>query len=210
MKLITVIFSILFLTPFLSPSQNFAVGVDRNNILYVGVDNPLSIAVTSVPNKSIIAKASLGKVSYQYNTYVFNSEVPGATEITLYQKVKGNLKKIGSNYFRIKLIPDPVFKIASGKDSIRLVEFQNQQYVRAELENFDFDTRFTIKKFTAIIISKDTCKYKEIENETNEIGESLHSEFTKLNVSDIVIFKNILVSGPGGERVIHPRMFFIL
>lgn len=210
MRLPIALLLLLTLAPFLSSGQNFAIGLDKTNILYAGIDNPLSIAATAVPTKSLVIKATLGQVYYQDNFYYFKSEVPGVTEITLYQKTNGHLRKIGSNHFRVNVIPDPIFKIASGKDSIKVVEFINQQYVRAELEGgFDSDIHFRVLKFTATIISKDSCRYKVIDNETSQISEILRSEFYKLVSMDIVIFSNILVSGMGRERIIKPRMFFL-
>ena len=50
--------------------------------------------------------------------------------------------------FRVKKIPDPIFKVASGKVRMPSVEFKSQQYCRAELENFDFDLRFNIVSAT--------------------------------------------------------------
>jgi len=46
--------------------------------------------------------------------------------------------------FRVKRIPDPIFKIGTGKARVPSIEFKNQDFCRAELENFDFDLKFNI------------------------------------------------------------------
>jgi hypothetical protein len=67
----------------------------------------------------------------------------GAASITV--TAEGKSSKFD---FRVKRIPDPVFKVASGKARMPSVEFKGQQFCRAELENFDFDTRFSVVSAT--------------------------------------------------------------
>ena len=51
--------------------------------------------------------------------------------------------------FRVKMIPDPVIKVGpSGGGRIQSVVFKNQNFARADLENFDFDAHFNIVSAT--------------------------------------------------------------
>jgi len=206
---VTLLFLLYLILAQSGQAQKIAIGTDKTNILYIGVDNPLTIAAANVSQKSLVVKADIGSISGGNGSYIYNGKEAGRVIISVYTKSNGKLKKLGDNYFRVKKIPDPVFKIASGKDSIPVVEFQNQKYVRAELENFEIETRILIISFKAIVISKDTCKYKEILNTGNEIGDSLKHEFQLLKKGEIVIFKEILVHGLDGQQFIKPRTFFL-
>jgi hypothetical protein len=171
--------------------QTFSIGADQNNILYLGIDNPLTIAAENISRKMLIVKTDNGVISGENGIYVFRGSQIGKTTIILYKKVNGKLKEIGRNYFRIKNIPDPTFKIGSGRDTMRNTELASQLYVRAELENFEIDGTFQIISFTVCIISSDTCKYKELKNISNKISSEIRDEFQLLKNNDAVVFKSI-------------------
>ena len=191
-------------------SQNFAIGLDRMNIFYIGVGNPLTIAVEGYSLKDIIVKVDNGKVSKDYSSYIYTAGKPGKATITLYVKVNGKLKKIGSNDFRVKNFPYPIFKIGSGRDKMPKVEIANQLYVRAELEGFDIDAHYTIDSFTVCIVSSDTCQFTSRLNIGNKLSDEIRNDFQKLKQNDIVIFKNILFKLPSGEQgELIPRMISI-
>ena len=53
------------------------------NIFYIGVDNPISFAVTAVQQKSLIIKSTNGTISNEYGYYTFRSDSLGSTDIIL-------------------------------------------------------------------------------------------------------------------------------
>jgi hypothetical protein len=212
MKKHILILYILLCYLFSVAGQNFSVGADAGNILFVGLDNPLRIAVENLSSKSIVVKVDNGKITGNNGKYIFNTDKPGRIVITLYKKANGRLKEIGKNYFIVKNIPNPVFKIGSGEDSIKKIVLQVQEYCRADLDCFCsrcFDIRYSVKSFTVCIISTDTCGYVEKNNVGNKISEEIRAEFRKLKENDIVIFKNIICIGPDGRKVLKPRMITI-
>ena len=180
------------------------------NVLYVGIDNPITIAAENSSNKSLVVKATNGKLVSDNGQYIFRSETVGATEITVYKKVNKRLIKLGSAFFRVKVIPLPIFKIGSGRQSVAKVELANQQFVRAELEGFDFDAKFPVDSFTVCIVPSDTCSYAIIKNIGNKVNDEIRSEFQRLKESDVVIFKKIFAKTPGGIEVeLSPVMITI-
>ena len=44
-------------------SQKFSVSPDKNNVFYIGVDNPITIAVENTSCNSLIVKSTNGKIS---------------------------------------------------------------------------------------------------------------------------------------------------
>ena len=181
--------------------QRVAVAADKMNVLYVGIDNPITIAAENSSDKSLIVKTTNGKLIGENGQYIFRSETVGAAEISVYKKVNNKLMKLGSAFFRIKTIPLPIFKIGSGRHSVAKVELANQQFVRADLEGFDFDAKFPIDSFTVCIVPSDTCKYATIKNIGNKINDEIRNEFQQLKENDVVVFKNIFAKTPGGIEV---------
>jgi hypothetical protein len=206
-KILFLSFTFLLLQTIVS-AQKFAIAADKENVLYIGVDNPISIAVENVPARSIIIKMENGKISEQFGRYVARVTKVGPTNIILYKKVNGKLKEIGRSPFRVKRIPDPVFKIASGKTYIPKAEIENQQYVRAEI-CCDYEVNYHVDSFTVVIARKDTGTY-EIKNTSNKLSDEIINAFHSLKENDILIFKNIFIQAPEeGSRQIAPSIVII-
>ncbi len=178
-------------------AQEIAISNDKLNVFYAGVDNPVSIAAENVSSKEIIVKATGGKIFKENGKYYFHPDSTGKAEIVIYKKSK----EIGRRFFRVKNIPVPVFKIGSMRDSMPIAEIAHQQFARAELEGFDIAVSFKVEKFTAYIVSNDTCKAVRITNEGSRLREKLLSEFKVLKQNDIILFKDIVVTDPSGKLI---------
>ena len=195
---------------FLTNGQKFAIGADKNNILYIGIDNPLTIAAENLSSKSIIVRASNGSIDGENGRFSFRGDKVGPTVITLYKLLNKKLIKIGSNYFRVKRIPPPIFKIGPGEDTISKAVLQAQLYVRADLEgDLGFDLRCPVDSFTVCIFSIDPCGYVEKYNVGNKISEEIINKFKTLKQNDIVIFKDILCIMPDGKVKLDSRMLTV-
>jgi hypothetical protein len=104
------------------------------------------------------------------------------------------------------MIPDPVFKVASGKPRMPSVEFKNQQFCRAELEKFDFDTRFSVVSATVYFSGANFPNVATAAINSNSLAP-LGSFLQRCGPGSVVTFDNIKVTGPGGSRVIEGRSF---
>ena len=194
----------------ISNGQNFAVANEKMNIFYIGIDNPVSIAVSDYSSSSIIVKATNGKIIKGDDGFMFRGEKSGATEISVFRKANGKLIKIGTSIFRVKNLPRPIFKIGSGRSIVSKVELASQQFVRADLENFDIDIKFQIDSFAVCIVPNDTCIFGTIKNMGNKINEKINNEFQQLKEYDVVIFKNIFAKWPDGSSMeLSPIMITI-
>ena len=119
-----------------------AVMLDKMNVFYIGVENPITISSGSGWDKTTTLMTG-GSISGTGSNRIVTVTTPGAASLTV--TADGHSSKFD---FRVKMIPDPVFKVASGKPRMPSVEFKNQQFCRAELERFDFETRFSIVSAT--------------------------------------------------------------
>lgn len=192
-------------------AQNFTISADKNNVLYIGVDNPLSATVQNYRSSEVVIKADRGHVSGygRFFTYNGSDQKPGPVSIILSDA--STLKEIGRANFRLKYIPDPVAKVGpTAGGSINGVVLKNQQYIRAELENFDFDAMFAIDSFTLNILRTDTCFFKEVINMGSKFGSAVVEALSVIKKNDIVIFKKIYAVGPDGRsRILTPIVFTI-
>jgi hypothetical protein len=67
-------------------AQHFALGFDKFNLAYIGLDNPISIAVENCPCNSIVLKVENGTVTGKNCNYIFRGKDVGTAHITVYKK----------------------------------------------------------------------------------------------------------------------------
>ena len=113
-------------------------------------------------------------------------------------------KKASSFDFRIKRIPDPIFKVASGKVRMPSVEFKSQQYCRADLENFDFDLKFNVVSATVYFSGAGFPNVAQTAISGNNLA-ALAPFMSRCGPGSVVTFDNIKVQGPDGVRSIDGK-----
>ena len=177
-----------------------AVMLDKMNVFYIGVDNPITISSGSGWDKTTVSMTG-GSISGSGSNRVVTVTTPGTASINV------NADGKSSNFaFRVKMIPDPVFKVASGKPRMPSVEFKNQQFCRAELEKFDFDTRFSVVSCTVYFSGAGFSNVATASLTGNNLAP-LASYLSKCTPGTVVTFDNVKVTGPGGARTIEGRSF---
>jgi hypothetical protein len=190
-------------------AQDISVANEKMNIFYKGIDNPISFAADGISKKSLIVRASNGAISNKYGYYTFHSDSIGKADIIIYMKVQGRLKEVGRRAFRVKAIPDAIPKVgpsAGGQIATRVLKAQ--QYIRAEIENFDIDVRIPIDSFTLCITRADPCFYQELRNSGNKFDEAVLKAISEIRKGDTVIFKSIFGKNVYGElKEFNPIIF---
>lgn len=177
-----------------------AVMLDKMNVFYIGVDNPITISSGTGWDKTNVSMTG-GTLSGSGSNRVVTVTTPGAATITV--TADGKSSKFD---FRVKVVPDPVFKVASGKPRMPSVEFKNQQFCRAELEKFDFDTRFSIVSATVYFSGAGFPSVATSSINGNNLAP-IASFLARCGPGSVVTFDNIKVTGPGGQRTIEGRSF---
>ena len=112
--------------------------------------------------------------------------------------------------FRIKRIPDPILKVGpSGGGRIQSVVFKNQQFARADLENFDFDARFSVVSATIYFSG---ANFPSVQSATISGGSlaGISAQLQKCIPGSSVTFDNVKVQGPDNVVRSIPGPGFIL
>ena len=175
-----------------------AVMLDKMNVFYIGVDNPVTIGSPTGWDKTSV-NMSGGTISGSGSSRSVRVSAVGKASITVVAD-----KKASSFDFRVKRIPDPVFKVASGKVRMTSVEFKNQQYCRAELENFDFDLKFNVVSATVFFSGANFPNVAQTAITGNNL-EPLRTFMQRCGPGSVVTFDNVKVSGPDGPRSIDGK-----
>ena len=175
-----------------------AVMLDKMNVFYIGVDNPVTIGSPTGWDKTSVSMSG-GTISSGTSNRTVRVSSVGKATIT----VTANGKSISFD-FRVKKIPDPVFKVGSGKIRMASVEFKNQQFCRAELEQFDFDLKFNVVGATVYFSGANFPNVTTRSISSNSLA-SLQAEMQKCGPGSVISFDNIKVAGPDGTRSIEGK-----
>lgn len=183
-----------------------AVMLDKMNVFYVGVENPITISSGTGWDKTRVSMAG-GSLSSAGSPGRYNVKVSGGTTASITVNADG---KQSTFPFRIKQVPDPVLMVGPSEGGrIKSVIFKNQNFARAELKNFDFDYRYNIVGANVYFTG---ANFPNPRQETIHNGnlEGL-SELLRLCIpGTTVVFDNVRVQGPGGPVKSIPGAAFIL
>ena len=178
-----------------------SISADKMNVLYIGLQNPISISAGGVPAEKVSAGINNGSMTKTAaGKYSVTVTKPGTAMITVNGDIDGKVKALGSKEFRIKYIPDPVLKVGMSKGPfMKAAEFKVQGGLRADLEDFLFDgVRYEVVSYRIGIDAKGK-DYAEGEANSAYFPNSVMPVIRSLRAGDIVYFDNIRVKGPDGR-----------
>jgi len=175
------------------------VSPDKMNVLYIGVDNPLSVSAAGTPTDKVKVNMTGGSLSGSGGKYNARVSSPGTARISISAEVApGKMQTLSTTEFRVKRIPDPIAKFA-GKTggSMATVALKAQNAIFAKLDNFDFDANFKVTKFT-MIIAKPRADAIVLSTSGGQLSSSMKSALNGITPGTRVIFDNIVAVGPDG------------
>ncbi len=187
------------------------VSADAVKVLYVGLDNPISISggggVGAEQLNATISQGSLTKLSD--GRYIANVSAPGEAVIGV--RI-GN--KNSSFRFRVKNVPPPIPKVGvinSGRVASNL--FKSQVGLRADLENFVFEgVKFNVQSYVMVFSGKG---FDQVGPQIDPVNGAYFSGKALQDVNNCrpgssIIITDVVVSGPGGTRKLDGSIAFYL
>lgn len=180
----------------------------KMNVFYVGVDNPVSLAAPGLSPDVIEPEITNGEIVKKGEEYIVRPKVAGKKcEITVFAKIDGERRKLQTQEFRVKEVPDPVAKVGGQKSgSIKRNLLLAAGGVDVEMENFDFDMKFKVLSFTVYTLVDGYIK------EVSTKGASFSTEQMKmiknLKRNQILVIEQIMVQGPDGTTRKLPSVSF--
>ena len=190
---------------------NLVISPTKMNVFYVGIPNPVSISVPSVPPNKIRASIQNGSIyKVRPGEYEVKPNDPDREcLVNVSAQMDGKRRSYGTKRFRVKELPTPTAQVA-GKSGgeIREEILQAQSVVLAEMKDFLFDLEYTVTQYT--ITTTDRGGYvKSLRRETNRIDEDAR-EWIRQNVNrgGRVNFEDLRAVGPDGTvKKLNPITF---
>jgi gliding motility-associated protein GldM len=173
-----------------------AVMADKMNVLYIGVDNPLTITAGAGSEKvtASFSGGSLSKVSG--NKYIAKPTTPGEHTVTV--MVEG--KAAGKVGFRVKNLPLPAAYVGNLKPGpVPAANFKAMGGVIAKLEDSEFDAPYEVVSYTVGAVSADIPDYVPTVNNGNRWSGAAANLINKLKPGSLVVINDIKVKDPSGR-----------
>ena len=136
-----------FSTEYQVGESSTVISADAMNVLYIGLDNPISIAMPGVPTEQIQVSINNGTITRSGGGWIARPASAGNARITARATVDGR-QFDGNADFRIMMVPSPVAKVGGRTGGvIEKNTLMSQQGVIADMENFLFNLRYSVTQF---------------------------------------------------------------
>ena len=176
-----------------------SVSLEKLNILYIGIDNPVSIAVSGISKNDIKANINNGQISGKDGKYIVNPKNEGKAVISIFKNNNSNEpEKIGSFEYRVYSIPYPEAQVGGLKNGIiRKSELIKQDSISIYLKDFLFDLHFKITEFEVSTIHEG--RLKEMISNGNKFTEEQKVVFNNVILNQKVFIKKIQCIDTSGK-----------
>lgn len=190
-------------------APSVAVSPDKMNVLYVGLDNPVSISAAGVaPSELVVNVTGCGAklVSKGNGKYVVNASSKGDCFVSVSaRQADGTLKQQGEPMkFRVKLVPNPIARVG-GKDATENLSFKKSELTKigaviANMPNFDFENvNFVVTSYNLFIPDKKN-KLQLFEMKGPNFSQQAKALLAEVNPGSKIYIEDIKATGPGGKR----------
>lgn len=177
------------------------VSAEKMNVMYEGVENPVSVSVPGVPNERLSVSIDNGTMRATGNGKftVTNVRAGTATVSVMATMENGEKKNMGTIAFRVKNLPKPVARIGELTEDGKMAKnlLIAQQGIRAFYEGFDFPAIPNVDEFTVTAYVRGVPVSKTIRGYL--FPEDLKTMWAGLRRGDKVFFEEIKAKGPDGR-----------
>ena len=177
-----------------------AVALDKMNVFYIGVPNPISVSAGGVAPTDLQVSATGVKLTPKgAGKFEVTATAPGTITINVSAKTKDGTKPQGSFKFRVKKIPDPVAKVGgkSGNVDMKKIELGSIGGVVADLPGFDFDAKFVVTSFELTAVVKGVLKSEACGG--NSLSGGARQILATAGVGSKIFIENVKAKGPDGS-----------
>lgn len=198
------------------------ISADMMNVLYAGIDNPVSISVPGVPSQNITVNITNGQLKKQGNSWIIKPTKVGTDcNISVSAKMEdGKVQKIGAKPFRVKALPPPVGYIEyndqngakakyKGSTPIAKSLLIGSTGIKAELDDADLDVRYQVLGFEMTFF--DSMGNGKVELSSSPAWTSKQMDFMrKTRKGQRFYISKIRAKGPDGMERILPTIEVIV
>ncbi|MCC8118407.1 MAG: gliding motility protein GldM [Bacteroidales bacterium] len=191
------------------------VSATMMNVLYAGIDNPISISVPGVPMGDISATMTNGSLTRQGDQWIAKPSTVGTDAVlTVTANMDGRQSNVASHTFRVRKLPDPTAYIAiAGADGnvtrykggkISKKQLLDTKELEAAIDDGLLDTKFSVVSFQTVVTDNLGNSIPENSNGA-AFSDRQKQQIQRLNRGRRILITSIKAVGPDGvTREISP------
>lgn len=187
---------------------SLTVSPTKMNVLYLGVENNVSISVPGIPEENLLPTISNGTLEPDPNSDDWIANVlPGyrQTTISVSAKINGRYKEMGIQKFRVKKLPDPIASIANKSKGFvsKEILIAAGSLVPKMPDDFEYDLIFKIKSF--MMTTQRGFNVYHFKSQSEKLTNEMIQQIQAMNRGQNILFEDIVVTSPDGdERSLSP------
>ncbi len=179
------------------------------NMLYAGIDNPLSISVPGVATQDVEATITNGTLRRVGKGWIARPAKIGAeAEITVYSTANGNRARVASTKFRVRKLPDPspYIDIKTGKENFRYkgaprriskAAIIGAQSLSAAADDDFLNVAYTVESFTLLFFDSMGNAMPEV-SAGNKFSTRQKEQIRRLKPGKRFFITSVKAKGPDG------------
>lgn len=192
-----------FKSEYIVARPSLTVAADKMNVVYAGLDNPISVSVPGVANDRLTVMANNAALTKNGNgKFIMNNIHGQKVDVKVYATMDdGQKKDMGTMTFRVKRVPKPIARIGEvkGEGLMSRETFQQQKGVFSHYEDFDFEVICKITSFEMSAVINGLVNTAQ--GKGNIITDEMHNIYKRLKKNDKVTIGNIKAIAPDGQTI---------
>lgn len=175
------------------------VSAEATKVLYIGVDNPISVSAAGIPRESISVQGQGVTISGSSGNYMARVTEPGRATISVNARIGEQTQALGATEFRVKRIPKPQAVVAGrSSGSLSAAQIRGQDRIFARLDDFEFDASFTVSRFSMMIQRPRVDPSGPYQGTNGAFTEAMKNALKAVTPGSFVYFYDIIAVGPDG------------
>lgn len=193
-------------------AQRTVIGLPKMNMLYIGLENPVNVAVDGVKAKNLVVEMNGGELKGENGSYVFIPD--GSARLAVLKvgkKSKKGIKWIDSAEYRVRRVPKPevLFGTKTGGKMSRGELMTVRQIYAGLMEGFAFEgIKYTVTSYQIMIVSDGIFYTETIKG--NVISSSTRKIFQSLQNGAVIIINNVEAKSRNTIVRLYPASFKII
>ena len=205
-----------FHTSYTVVEPSATVSATMMNVLYAGIDNPLSISVPGVPNHSVSAAIKGGRITRNGDTWqVRPSKVGEDVVITVTAAMNGRNQVVNTTTFRVRQLPDPMPFIAYKDDNGNTQRYKGGRPfpkarllaapgIEAAIDDDLLNVEYTVLSFETVFFDSMGNAIPEV-SDGSKFSQRQKDSFRRLSRGKRFYISRVRALGPDGiERDLSP------
>ncbi|HUQ96801.1 MAG TPA: gliding motility protein GldM [Chitinophagaceae bacterium] len=187
-----------------------AISLTKMNVLYIGVDNPVSIAASGGAEQLQPSIVGGGGSLTKTGPGQYIARVNSVTDdCRIVVNVAG--KTAGQQVFRVRTIPDPVAAVGGtpSGENVPAGSFKAQGGVGAYIKDFPFELKYSVTSFS-ISADTDDGDIAEAASQGNAWSPQARALVNRVHAGQMVTIDNIRAVGPDGRSRKLPSLVYYI